>query len=71
MKVHLSKRSNHVDSELFQDFVRRSLAAQMINTGFSSGPFGLSTSPAVEVTPDVTVEPETDMDLTNFCTGKC
>ena len=69
-RLHLSKRSNHGDSDAFQDFVRRSLATQMFNTGFSSGPFGLSTSQGLEGTPHSTVEPETEMELTSMCNGK-
>ena len=69
-RLHLSKRSNQGDSDAFQDFVRRSLATQMFNTGFSSGPFGLSTSQGLEGTPHSTVEPETEMELTSMCNGK-
>lgn len=69
MKAHLSKRSNHVDTEVFQEFVRRSLAAQMINSGFSSGPFGLTTSGPLEGTLNTTSEPDMDLDFTNMCQG--
>lgn len=70
-KVHLSKRSNHADNDLFQEFVRRSLAKDMFNTGFSSGPFGLTTSSALETAAlDATVEPEVEMDLSTVCLGK-
>lgn len=74
MKVHLSKRSNHADNDVFQEFVRRSLAKDMFNTGFSSGPFGLTTSSTLETletaSPNATVEPEVEMDLSTVCLGK-
>lgn len=66
--AHLSKPTQSSQPDrMFEELVRRSLIGDMMNTGFSSGPFGLSST---AMQPPSTPETETEVELSTLCDGK-